>query len=74
MRIHLLATQDSISALNAMGQWIVSQENVKEAYYDGPSVVEIYFNNGLRSSILLIPTDENGRHLIRGGGASKPIK
>jgi hypothetical protein len=69
----LIATQDSISALNAMGQWIVSQDAVKEAYYFGLNTVQIYFTNGLRSSILLIPTDENGRHLIRGGGAANQL-
>lgn len=69
----LIATQDSISALNAMGQWIVSQDAVKEAYYFGLNTVQIYFTDGLRSSILLIPTDENGRHLIRGGGAANQL-
>ncbi len=69
----LLATQDSISALDAMGQWIVEQESVKEAYYYGLNTVEIYFKNGLRSSILLIPTDEDGHHLLRGGGAANHL-
>ena len=69
----LIATQDSMSALNAMGQWIVSQENVKEAYYSGLNIVEIYFKNGLRSSIALIPTDEDGHHLLRGGGSTNHL-
>jgi len=69
----LIATQDSISALDAMGQWIIAQEDVQEAYYSGLNIVEIYFKNGIRSSIALIPTDEDGHHLLRGGGGANHL-
>lgn len=60
--------EDSIDALDAMGQWIIDQDAVEEAYYVGINSVEITFKNGLRSSILLTEVDANGQHLTRGGG------
>lgn len=64
----LLATNDSIIALDAMGQWIIDQPEVDKAYYIGLNVINVYFTNGLRSSISIIPTETNGKHKIRGGG------
>jgi len=62
---------DSIDALDAMGQYIANEDAVKEAFYIGNDAIEIYYNNGLRSSILLTPVDADGNHLTRGGGGNK---
>lgn len=64
----LSVSGDSIRALNALGQWLVHQPEVAEAYYVGLDLIEIYLTNGLRTDIMLIPVDEDGQHLIRGGG------
>ncbi len=63
----LLASGDSIRALNALGQWLVHQPEVEKAYYVGLDLIEIHLTNGLRTDIMLIPVDEDGQHLIRGG-------
>jgi len=65
----LSATGDTLRALDALGQWIVYQPEVAEAYYVGLNLVEIYLNNGLRTDIMIIPVDADGQHLIRGGGS-----
>lgn len=65
----LLATNDSILALDAMGQWLIDQPQVDKAYYIGLNVINVYFTNGLRSSISIISTEPNGQHRVRGGGS-----
>jgi len=64
----LKAGGDSIEALNDLGQWLVDQPEVAQAHYVGVNLVEIRLTNGLRTDITLIPVDEDGQHLIRGGG------
>lgn len=65
------ANGDTLMALDALGQWLIDQPEVKEAYYVGLNLVEVYLTNGLRTDILVIPVDANGQHLIRGGGTGK---
>jgi uncharacterized protein (TIGR02145 family) len=65
----LLASADTLRALNALGQWLVHQPEVKEAYYVGLDLVEIHLTNGLSTDILLTPVDANEQHLLRGGEA-----
>ncbi|CAN5355685.1 hypothetical protein BH09BAC1_BH09BAC1_18380 [soil metagenome] len=64
----LTATQDTLAAVNALGQWLLDQPEVDKAYFWGPDLVEVYFKNGLRSNILTAAVDANGQHITRGGG------
>lgn len=60
---------DSVMALDALGQWLIDQSEVKEAHYVGINLVEIHLTNGMRTDISIIPVDADGQHLIRGGGS-----
>lgn len=62
---------DTVMAMDALGQWLLDQPEVKEAHYVGLNLVEIYLKNGLRTDITVIPVDEDGQHLIRGGESGK---
>lgn len=69
----MATTGDTIAATNEMAQWIITQEGVKSAYYLEGGIFEVYYTNGLRSSIILVATDANGQHLTRGGGAGNQL-
>ena len=70
----LAATHDTITAINAVGQWLLDQPDVKDAYYWSSTLIEIHFINGMRSSVNFIWEDANGQHLTRGGGGGSSLK
>ncbi|MCB9245589.1 MAG: hypothetical protein H6606_04095 [Flavobacteriales bacterium] len=65
-----LASGDTLSALNALGEWLGSQSSVSEAWYRDLNRIEIDFANGLHSGITLIPINKNGEHQFRGSAAN----
>jgi uncharacterized protein (TIGR02145 family) len=73
-RNSLQETGDTLAALEAMGNWIGDNPAVEDAWYHDLETIEIKYKNGLKSYILIIPTDENGIHLNRGGSAGNVLK
>ncbi len=57
----LAATQDSIAAVNAMGQWLLDQPDVQEAYICGSDLVEVRFKNGMKSNLVVVTHDAEGQ-------------
>lgn len=73
-RTILEETDDTLAALEAMGQWIGEQPDVEDAWYHDLESVEIQYKNGLKSWIHLVSTDEDGIHETRGGGAPGALR
>lgn len=69
----LQETGDTLAALETMGKWIGEQPAVENAWYHDLESIEILHKNGLKSWIHLVPTDENGVHLTRGGGSTNGL-
>ncbi|MGB0368283.1 MAG: fibrobacter succinogenes major paralogous domain-containing protein [Flavobacteriales bacterium] len=59
---------DSLTAANAMREWLVGQADVGGGWVHNREFFEVEFSNGLKSPINIIPVRQNGEHLRRGGG------
>ena len=70
----LATTHDSVFAINTLGQWLLDQPDVKEAYYWSTAMVEIHFQNGLNSFIAFVKGDASGHHFQRGAGGGGNLK
>lgn len=63
---------DSAAAFVAMNNWLVTHPEVSQGWFHNVEFLEVEFNNGLKSSINIIPVGDNGEHLTRGGGSGSP--
>lgn len=70
----LQATDDSVAAFSAMAVWLDGQNGVSGAYYHDYQTIEVEYSNGLHSWVTVIPEDDQGTHLQRGGGQTNGIK
>lgn len=65
----LAAQKDSLVALLEMGKWLHKQEGVKKVKIVESNILTVLYENGISSSINIIPVASDGKHPIRQGGA-----
>ena len=67
-------TGDTLRSFFAMAQYIVEDPQVSQAFYLTNRLLEVHFKNGWQTNIQLMWSDQNGRHLSRGGDMMGKLK